>query len=339
MRRTLLKILVPLALFALVSFAVIVVNQTTQLVEVADRLHPLAGDIAFWSILAVYAFCLIVPVFLLFTLPAALVPPEEAEGPEFDKHVVKLQKRLGRNPHVRTAPSNLAEVESALAQLDVVAEAKTKAAASQIFIATAISQNGSLDALLVLAAQSKLVLEVARVYYQRPTVKDMVYLYTNVAATAFVAAELEDIDLSAQVQPVLTAILGSTAGAIPGLAPAATLFVNSVTTGAGNAFLTLRVGLITKQYCRALVHPQRRSIRRAATVQATRMLGAIARDGAAGVAAAIWSRPKRYFSDLVEGAGDRVSSISEVVKEKSAAAWQVMNRPIRLTDREPDTDI
>jgi hypothetical protein len=158
-----------------------------------------------------------------------------------------------------------------------------------------------------------------------------------VAATAFVAAEIDDIDLSAQVQPVLTAILGSTAGAIPGLAPAATLFVNSVTTGAGNAFLTLRVGLITKQYCRALVHPERRPIKRAATLQATRMLGAIARDGAAGVAAAIWSRPKRYFSDLVEGAGDRVSSLSDVVKEKSAAAWQVMNRPIRLSG-DPDTD-
>lgn len=52
--------------------------------------------------------------------------------------------------------------------------------------------------------------------------------------------------LGEQVQSIITAVLGSTAGAIPGLAPAATLFVKSVTTGAGNAFLTLRVGVIAK---------------------------------------------------------------------------------------------
>jgi hypothetical protein len=327
-RKRLKLIATLLLMFAFLSLAVIVVNQTFQLVMLAGRFGPAVSQVVFWSLMALYGICLGVPIFMIATLPKALRPPESSEGPEFEAHVARLRKRLGRNPHVEGKPTSLDEIESALLRLDVLADAKTKAAASQVFISTAISQNGSLDGVLVLAAQAKLVLEIARVYYQRPAFGDLLYLYTNVAATAFVAAELEDVDLSEQVQPVLTAVLGSTAGAIPGLGAAATLFANSVTTGAGNAFLTLRVGLITKQYCRALVLPARKGLRHSAAIQALALLGGIAREGAAHVAAAIWSRPRQYFSDLIEGAGDRISNVSNAMITKSAEAWNAAKRPL-----------
>jgi len=49
--------------------------------------------------------------------------------------------------------------------------------------------------------------------------------------------------------------------------------VNSVFSGAANAFLTLRVGIIAKRYCASLVLAERWAIRRAATVEAARMPG------------------------------------------------------------------
>jgi hypothetical protein len=321
MRRRLAIILVPLAILALVGFTVIVVNQSFELVDLADRIHPIAGEIVFWSILAIFAACLGVPAFALLRLPAPLVPPEEAEGPEHERHVARLRKRLTSNPHVEGAPVEIVEVEAALQQLDAVAENRTRVAAAQVFMTTAISQNGSLDALLVLAAQSKLVLEIARIYYQRPTIRDLVYLYTNVGATAFIAAELEDIDLSEQVQPILAAVLGSSVAAIPGMSAAAGLFVNSVTTGAGNAYLTLRVGIITGTYCRSVVKPERRRIRHGAAAQAARLLGGIAREGAASVASAIWAKPRKYFSDLIGSAGNRVTAISGAALARGTAAW------------------
>src|SRR5690606_2286706 len=103
---------------------------------------------------------------------AALVPPDAQEGPEYDRHLARLRKRLGKNPHVSGKPTEVAEVEAALTQLDLVADARVRASASQVFMTTAVSQNGSLDAILVLAAQSRLILEVARIYYQRPTFRD-----------------------------------------------------------------------------------------------------------------------------------------------------------------------
>lgn len=325
MRRRFAALLIPLAILAIIIFLVIVVNQSYQLVALAERAHPVAGDVVFWAIIGVFIVCAGIPLVVLFTLPAALQPPEEAEGPAFDRHIQRLSRRLERNPHVAGAPADLAGIETALTQLDQLANARTKAAATQVFMTTAISQNGSLDALLVLALQSKLIWQIARIYYQRPTVRDLVYLYSNVAATAFVAAELEDIDLSEQVQPVLTAVLGSTVAAVPGMSAAAGLFVNSVTTGAGNAYLTLRVGIITRQYCRSLVRPERAAVRRLAAVQAARLLGGIAREGAASVAAALWSRPKRYFTDLIDSAGTSMGAVRGAVMARGAQAWGLLS--------------
>ena len=312
MRRTLLRAALFLSAFAVVAFIVVLVNQTAQLVTLADRAHPLLGDVVFWGLLALYAFCLLVPTFLILRLPPPLVPPEDENSADFERHMERLTKRLRRNPLLRGATiTDRAQVETALAVLDRRADEMTRAAGAQVFLTTAISQNGSLDGVIVLAAQSKLVYEIARVYYQRPTLRDMLYLYGNVASTAFVAGELEDIDLSEQVQPILSSVAGSAAGAIPGFQAASTLFVSSVMTGAANALLTMRVGIITKQYSRALAAPQRRIVRRTALVQATGMLGGVVMDGAKRVWEAIVRATGRRMSGAVTGAAASVRQASE----------------------------
>ena len=317
MRKTLWRVATLFALLVLVGFAVVLVNQTAQLVDLADRVHPTLGSIVFWSLIALYGFCVVVPLFLLLRLPKPLRPPVSESDPDFPQHLQRLGKRLSRNrllsdPTIETRE----EIETALITLDSAADQRTKAAASQVFITTAISQNGSLDALLVLAAQSKLILEIARVYYQRPTVRDLIFLYTNVGATAFVAGELEDLDLSEQIQPVLTSVLGSAAGAIPGLGTATNLFVNSVVTGTGNAFLTLRVGAITKRYCRATVLPERRALRRVAVVEAASMLGAIAKEGARRVALAFATGSKNTLTGAYSTMKEDIRFTGQEIKRK-----------------------
>ncbi len=320
MRKTLLRIATLLSLLLLVGFAVMLVNQTAQLVELADRFHPAVGSAVFWSLIVLYGFCVLVPLFMLLRLPKPLRPPASEGDPAFPQHLQRLGKRLSRNPLLSDPTiATREEIDSALITLDSAADQRSKAAASQVFITTAISQNGSLDALLVLAAQSKLILEIARVYFQRPTVRDLIFLYTNVGATAFIAGELEDLDLSEQVQPVLTSVLGSATGVIPGLGAATNLFVNSVVTGTGNAFLTLRVGVITKQYCRATVLPERRTIRRVAVVEAASMLGAIAKDGAKRVATAFASGSKNVFVNAYTEMRDDLRYTGSEIKRKTRA--------------------
>ena len=84
--------------------------------------------------------------------------------------------------------------------------------ATTVFLTTAVSQSGRLDALLVLAAQSRMVWRVAHLYYQRPSVRELIHLYANVAATSFVAGELDDLELHQMIQPVVAGTVGASGG-------------------------------------------------------------------------------------------------------------------------------
>ena len=107
--------------------------------------------------------------------------------------------------------------------LDRQADSMVSDAASTVFLSTAVSQSGRLDGLVVLVAQCRLVWQVAHVYQQRPSPRQFVHLYANVATTAFVAGEIEDIDL----EGLLATILGSGVAAFPGVQ----LLANSVVSG------------------------------------------------------------------------------------------------------------
>jgi len=173
MKKTALKLALIAAALAAVSFAVIVVNQSAQLVDLAGRLHPIAGQTVFWGLLVFYAACITVPLVMWLRLPRSLVPPVSADGPAFERHLADLRKRLRSNPTLRrlhAGPLPLesrSEVEAALRELDAEANEIIKSAASRVFVSTALSQNGSLDSLLVIGLQSRLVWQVAHVYQQR----------------------------------------------------------------------------------------------------------------------------------------------------------------------------
>ena len=168
-----------------------------------------------------------------------------------------------------------------------------KRMATTVFLTTAVSQSGRLDALLVLAAQSRMVWRVAHLFYQRPSLRELMHLYGNVAATSFVAGELDDLELHEMIQPVVAGSLGAVGGAIPGFQVFTSILVGSLLSGSANAFLTLRVGMITKDYCCSLVAEPRVRIRRAATAEAARLLSGIVKESGARVRDAIWQEIKQ----------------------------------------------
>ncbi len=321
MRKKGARIIATGAAAILVLFIIFLVNQTIQLIAFGDRIHPMLGNIILWGLLAFYALCITVPAYLFFTMSAPLIPPESEASPEFSKHLNAVARRLSRNPLVRRpVAASKDDVERVLQMLDGKADEVIKAAAGRIFVTTAVSQNGKLDGLIVLSAQSKLVLQIARIYYQRPTVRNLLYLYTNVALMVIFASELEDMDLSEIIQPALTGILGSAAGAIPGFQVASMILVSSVLSGSSNAFLTLRVGAITKRYCRSLVVPSRGEVRRYATLEAAKMLGTIVADGSKKISGAIWASSKSKMAATLGEMGAYVKetggNISRAIRGK-----------------------
>lgn len=317
MNSTLRRVLFWGALFVSLAFGVIIVNQTVQLAGLAARFHPLLGDVVFWTIILTLAIALAVPFVLLARLPRPLIPPTEESGQAFEEHLERLRQRLGRNPNLRGQPlGSREEVEAALTLLHVQATEVVKRAGSRAFLTTAISQNGALDVLLVLGIQARLVWEVSHVYFQRPTFRDMTYLYSNVLTTAFLAGEIDDAELSEAMQPALSAVMGSAAAVVPGLQVASTVFVNSVLSGTANAFLTLRVGVIAQEYCRALTRPRKSVVRRFAVAQAGAMLGAIAVTGAGKVSTALGRAAGKAVTGALSGAGRRIASTGGALRDR-----------------------
>jgi hypothetical protein len=289
----------------LLSFALVVVSQTAQVVQLASAAHPVLGKVVLGGLLTVYAVAIGYPVVLVLRLPSPLVPPAESEGPEFDEHIRRLGERLTISPHL--AGRDLTDrqgIEEALGVLDEKVNRIVKETASGVFLATAVSQSGRLDGLLVLTAQARMVWKIAHVYYQRPALRDLTHLYANVAATSFLAGELQDLDLSDQVEPVLSAAMGALGASIPGLQVAGSILANCVLDGSANAFLTLRVGMIAKRYCGALVVEPAGAVRRAATAEAAGYLGGIVADGTRRVSKAVLRASVDKVGGAVSGAAD-----------------------------------
>jgi hypothetical protein len=289
MSTTLKRIVVVLTVFILVLFTIFVFNQTAQIVESARAVDPVFGSGVMWTLIFIYTILLATPLILWFRLPKRILPPASIADADYEHFLAEFKKRLSRNPRLCGASlGSPAEIETALQTLDRHADDVITSTASAVFLSTAVLQSGRLDMLVVLAAQTRLIWNVGHVYYQRPSLRDFVQLYANVASTAFIAAGIEDVD----VDVLVSTVFGSTVAAIPGMH----LLTSSVLSGSANAFLTLRVGMITKEYCRCTVRVEKAGLRRAATVQAAKLLSAIVRDGTVKLSKAMVNASKSKLS-------------------------------------------
>jgi hypothetical protein len=305
MSKSLKRIALLLAAFIIVTFTVIVFNQTVQIIQSARAVNVTFGNAVMWALIFTYCTLIITPCVIWFRLPKRIGPPAIAEGSEYDRFMADFKKRLSRNPNLRgLALSSSSDIGAALQILDKRADDAVASAASAVFLSTAVLQSGRLDALVVLVAQTRLIWNVAHVYYQRPSLRDFAQLYANVASTAFIAAGVEDVD----VDVLVSTIFGSTVAAIPGMH----LLTSSVLSGSANAFLTLRVGMITKEYCHCTVCVEKSGLRRAATLQAAKLLGTIVRDGTVklskSVVAASTTKLTKAFNRVTRRRGQVESS-------------------------------
>jgi hypothetical protein len=279
----------------ILSFTLVVINQTAGVVALAKEVHPVLGTATLWGLLIVYGGIIGVPVVMIMRMPKPLTPPASDTGPEFEEHLKRLRDRLASNPRLElntAEPINRLKLQDAIEVLDADADALIKQMATTVFLTTAVSQSGRLDFLLVLSAQSRMVWRIAQLYYQRPSLRDLSHLYANVAGTALLAGELDDLELHQMIQPVVAGTVGAVGGAIPGFQVFTTILVNSLLSGSTNAFLTLRIGMIAKEYCGSLVAEPRARVRRAATAEAARLLSGIVKDSGARVREAIWREIK-----------------------------------------------
>ena len=292
------RLIVAFAVLISVCLVSLVIAGVTSLISLADRIHPIAGTIVFWSICAAAGFFALHCAIAYARLPAALIPPEEDSGPKYDAYLEALRVRLAVNPRTRGKPlATEEEIENAVGLLSAEADSIVRSTASMVFLSTALMQNGRLDGLIVLFTQIQMVGRIARIYVQRPSPRELIRLYANVAGTAFVASGLESLELGEMVAPLAVSVVPALKGGIPGLSGISALLVRCVSNGAANAFLTLRVGEVARRYCELTSRCPPELIRKSATAAAVHHLGRIVRENGALVVRKIWESTGRALID------------------------------------------
>ena len=115
-------------------FVLFVINQTAQIVALADRVSPTLGTAVLWTLLALYAAAVGAVAFQYAKLPKPLRPPAGKDDPEFSRYIARLKARLRRNPYVEDMPLETEEdLEAALTVLAKRADEVTRTTALQVF--------------------------------------------------------------------------------------------------------------------------------------------------------------------------------------------------------------
>jgi len=299
---------------AVATFCVagLLLGAINQIAGVAARFHPLAGDATFWTLVGALGAGLLYGLFRYSRMSPALVPPEHGcDEAQLADYKMALRRRVQSNPLLRDhAIETDAQLDEGLAILAENADRVIRKTSSTVFITTALMQNGRLDGMVVLFTQLRMIWRVARVYVQRPSPRQMLHLYANVAATAFIAGGIEELDIGQMFAPLATSALPALKAGIPGLHGISALLVRCVSNGAANAFLTLRVGEVARRYCALTSDLSRDQIRISATAEAVSHLRRIVAENGALVAKNAWDATAGVMldngiaraDDLVKGA-------------------------------------
>ena len=323
-----------LGLLLAVAFLIFLINQIAGVVGLASNIHSYFGLAVLLLSITAIGILVIYPIYLWKKLPPALVPPEDKLSQEYDAYLQTYRERLKSNEFVTEAGIDVLEengLESASKVLEQEALKLTQNSAGAVFLSTAISQNGRLDAFMVLLAQMRLVWNIAKIYNQRPNAREMLWLYSNVAGSTFLASKLEDVDISQQVTPIVSKVMGNMAGgAIPGFAIASSMLTNMVFEGTVNSFLTLRVGAITRLYCDPLNRETKSGARKIAIKEAAIHLGSIVAEGSQKVSSTFWNATKGAAGDVIGKAGGAMKGVGESVKKTLSRVGKPFRNKLKI---------
>ncbi|MCC8193379.1 MAG: YcjF family protein [Deltaproteobacteria bacterium] len=191
---------------------------------------------------------------------------------------LELARRLRTNPHLREAgiappdPDDTEGLRRCLALLNEKADGEIEQSARRIFLATALSQNGKLDALIVFTSLCRLVWRISAIYNQRPHPREILSLYWAVVTTTFLALSLEELDITTEIGVGFGQALHAMAPAgltasIPFAGKALQTVTSAAIDGTANCYLALRAGIITRNafaYAFAAKRPSRAAVFREA---------------------------------------------------------------------------
>lgn len=323
MIRTLKSIFLPLGILLAVAFTLFLANQIIGLYILARDISPLFGQIVLFGSFTLTIVLLGLPIVRFLRMPRPLTPPKHQS--EVLRYQQKLAKRLADNQILASkghSIKNTSDLPAAIEVLNKEADKVIRETATVIFLTTSVSQNGKLDAFTVLGAQMRMVWKIGAIYYQRPTLREILRMYSFVGASSFMASEIEDLDITRQIEPIASSLFKNVSGrSVPLIGPAATLIMDSLLEGSTNAFLSLRVGILTKKYCSDLEVFDEKKAKKDTLKEATRELRILSIEASGKVISGLVTATKNAGIDTLKTGWEGVKKTGQKVSKTIASPF------------------
>lgn len=245
-----------LGIAAVFFLVMIIISAVLDLGEKLRNIHPYV-EYAFYGVsIILFIILFIRPLFMIIFAPSFSLDELFSEEENAKKNY-SMYKKVAKNLMEEDIISD-EEKQKITDSLDDVLELKKTLSnifdetikkelnkmiishAETVFLSTAISQNGKLDAIAVITINLKLIKNLVLKCGFRPSYYSLGKLSVNVLSTAIIAESLEDMNFSE--------LFPSTGVNALAEIPLLKTITGSFAQGVGNALLSLRVGIIARNY-------------------------------------------------------------------------------------------
>ena len=116
--------------------------------------------------------------------------------------------------------------------------------ATKVLVATAVSQNNKIDSATVILVNIKMIMRIVVVCGYHPTYPQLYKLIAKVFRNAIIAYTLQTTNVDEMIFEGINKLVKGALSSIPFVSEV----TKSITQGAANSLLTLRIGIITRKY-------------------------------------------------------------------------------------------
>lgn len=321
------------ALFMLVILMLLVQLDLTAF-QTVEVLAPGWGWLAFVSLLALETGAVLWLGLAWFARAPRLVlrdDPTEAERQAFAR---ELERRLKKNPHVRAAGLRATDehfLEKALDVLDARAGEEIRNSAKRVFLGTALSQNGRLDALIVFVSLARMVWRVSGIYNQRPTPAELWSVYSTVSSATFISFSIAALDIPRTITESMNELLPAVtpamaASSVPLMGPMMQQCTSAVIDGAANCLLAIRAGVVTRSAFRFAALGREEVRQQACVREAGTMLAEISRETVGAIVEAFRKQLVNLPVSMGQKISETVGTVADSALEKTRGAAQSVAR-------------
>ena len=323
------KILAVFGYFLIAVTVLLLLQINSIAMGATEALFPGWGRTAY-VVLALCELAAICWLFLSwFVRPSKLVMRKNPTDEDRRAFAEELARRLAGNRFVLEAGLCQEQPDflpKALELLEAKADAEIRSGAKKVFLGTALSQNGRLDALIVFFSLCRLTWRISCIYNQRPTAREILSVYSTVSSATFISFSIDTLDIPQTITNAMNELLPAVAPAMaastmPFVGNTLQKFTSAVIDGAANCLLAVRAGVVTKHSFRFAALGENEAQRQSVVRETGSMLLEISRETVGMIVSALSSQllglSVPVGKKLRETAGSAAGAAAE--KTKNAA--------------------